>query len=122
MTGNADPETVRDYYEYVDNEAYELMFDLFASDVTYVRSGPRRLDGIGELREFYLNERALRGEHTVEDMLVDGDRIAVRGRYEGVKLTDGTDISFGFADFLHFDDDGKITERNTFNNMLAEQL
>jgi len=122
MSGNADPEVVERYYEYVDGEAYERMFDLFAPDVTYVRSGPRELDGLEELREFYLNERPLRGEHTVEDVLVDGDRVAVRGRYDGVKTTDGEDVTFGFADFLRFDDDGKIAERNTFNNMLAEQL
>ncbi|WP_255197613.1 nuclear transport factor 2 family protein [Halorarius litoreus] len=122
MTGNADPEAVRSYYEYVDSEAYEALFDLFSPDITYVRSGPRELDGIDELREFYLQERPLRGEHTVDDLLVDGDRVAVRGRYEGRKLTDGEEITFGFADFLRFDDDGKIVERNTFNNMLAEQL
>jgi ketosteroid isomerase-like protein len=122
MSDNADPEAVRRYYEYVDSEAYEKVFDLFAPDVTYVRSGPRELDGIEELREFYRNERALRGEHTVEDMLVDGDCVAVRGSYDGVKTTDGEAVTFGFADFLRFDDDGRITERNTFNNMLAEQL
>jgi ketosteroid isomerase-like protein len=122
MSGNANPEAVRRYYECVDSEAYERMFDLFAPDVTYVRSGPRELDGLEELREFYLNERALRGEHTVEDLLVDGDRVAVRGRYDGVKTTDSEAVRFGFADFLRFDDAGRITERNTFNNMLAEQL
>jgi ketosteroid isomerase-like protein len=122
MSGNADPEAVRSYYQHVDAEEYEQMLDLFAPDITYIRSGPRRLNGTEELREFYLNERGLRGEHTVAEMLVDGDRVAVRGHYEGVKLTDRTDTSFGFADFLRFNDEGKIAERNTFNNMLAEQL
>jgi ketosteroid isomerase-like protein len=115
-------DAVEDYYRYVDAEEYEAVFDLFADDVTYTRSGPRVLRGLEEFRDFYVHDRALRGEHTVDRMVVDGDVVAVQGRFVGRKLTDGASVSFGFADFLRFDEKGLIVERATYNNMLDEPL
>jgi ketosteroid isomerase-like protein len=122
MTEFADADAVEAYYRDVDAEEYEAVFDLFAEDVTYTRSGPRVIQGLQEFRDFYVHDRALRGEHTIDRMVVDGDVVAVQGRFEGTKLTDGSEASFGFADFLRFDPDGLITERATYNNMLDEPL
>lgn len=122
MTGNADPEAVRAYYRHVDAGNLEDVFALFADDIRYTRSGPRVIEGIAEFREFYENDRALAGKHSVVDMLVSRDRVAVKGTFEGRNLLDNSEMSFGFADFLRFDDDGLIVERATYNNMLSEPL
>jgi len=122
MTGNADPAAVRSYYRHVDTGDLEAVFALFADDIRYTRSGPRVIEGIEEFREFYENDRALSGEHSVVDLVASGDRVAVRGTFEGTNLLDDSDVSFGFADFLRFDDRGLIVERATYNNMLSEPL
>lgn len=122
MTGNADPAAVRSYYRHVDAGNLEEVFALFADDIRYTRSGPRVIDGIEAFREFYENDRALSGEHSVADVVVSGDQVAVQGNFVGENLLDGSDVSFGFADFLQFDDQGLIVERATYNNMLSEPL
>jgi len=54
--------------------------------------------------------------------LESGDRVAVRGTFEGKSLLDDSEVSFGFADFHRFDEEGLISERATYNNMLSEPL
>ncbi|MEF8814834.1 MAG: nuclear transport factor 2 family protein [Halovenus sp.] len=122
MTGNADPAAAKSYYRHVDAGNLEEVFALFADDIRYTRSGPRVIDGIEEFREFYENDRALSGEHSIGDMVVSGDHVAVQGTFAGKSLLDDSDVSFGFADFLRFDDQGLIVERATYNNMLSEPL
>ncbi|NHN57867.1 MULTISPECIES: ester cyclase [Halorussus] len=112
---DANPDAVRDYYEYVDAEDYESVFSLFADDVTYARPGQADVSGMAEFREFYLEDRPLEdGSHEVRDLVVDGDTVAVRGEFSGTQ--DDEEVSFGFADFHRFDDDGKITERWTYTD------
>ena len=111
----ADPTVVRDYYEYVDAEEYDAMLSLFAADVTYDRPGRPTLDDAEDLREFYLHERSLTdGTHEIEQLLVDGDTVVVRGRFAGEQ--DGEAVAFGFADFHRFDEDGDIAERWTYTD------
>jgi len=110
-----DSQVVRDYYDYVDDEDYEALFGLFAEDVTYERPGRPTLTGIEAFREFYLQDRPLDdGTHEILDLAVDGDTVAVRGRFEGEQ--DGEMVSFGFADFHRFDADGNIAERWTYTD------
>ncbi|WP_137283594.1 nuclear transport factor 2 family protein [Halorussus salinisoli] len=111
----ANPENVRTYYDYIDAEDYESVFSLFAADVTYERPGQSNLSGMAEFREFYLEDRPLEeGNHEIHDVTADGDTVAVRGEFTGVQ--DGEEVSFGFADFHRFDEDGQITERWTYTD------
>ena len=111
----ADPETVRQYYEYIDAEDYEAVFSLFAEDVTYERPGQSNLSGMAEFREFYLEQRPLEdGRHEVHDVVAEGDTVAVRGAFAGMQGDE--EVSFGFADFHRFDDEGKIAERWTYTD------
>lgn len=111
----ARPGVVREYYEYVDSGDYESMFSLFADDVTYERPGQSILSGMAEFREFYREVRPLEnGDHEVHEVVADGDTVAVRGEFTGSQ--DGEEVSFGFADFHRFDDDGEITERWSFTD------
>lgn len=107
--------TVCDYYEYVDSEAYDDLFDLFAEDVVYHRPGQEPIDGIEEFRNFYREIRPIeRGSHTVDQLVVEDDTIAVRGRFDGV--LDGQQVAFGFADFHRFNAEGEIEERWSYTD------
>jgi ketosteroid isomerase-like protein len=111
----ADPAAVRQYYDYIDADDYEAVFSLFAEDVTYERPGQSNLSGMAEFREFYLEERPLEdGRHEIHDVVAEGDTVAIRGKFTGTQ--DGETVSFGFADFHRFDDEGKITERWTYTD------
>jgi ketosteroid isomerase-like protein len=111
----ADPQAVRQYYVYVDDEDYESVFGLFAEDVTYERPGQANLSGMAALREFYLEGRPLEdGQHEIYTVVAEGDVVAVRGAFTGTQ--GGEEVAFGFADFHRFDDEGKITERWTYTD------
>jgi ketosteroid isomerase-like protein len=112
---NADPEAARAYYDRIDAEEYDAVFSLFADDVSYSRPGQSDLDGMAELREFYLEDRPLEdGTHELHEVVAEGDTVAVRGRFTGKQGDE--EVSFGFADFHRFDDDGDITERWTYTD------
>ena len=106
-------ELAREYYDAVDDDRIEDLLALFADDVTYERPGQGSIEGKDDLATFYREERALEGEHEVHDVLVDGDRIAVRGTFSGDQ--NGESVEFGFADF-HVVEDGVIAERHTYTD------
>jgi ketosteroid isomerase-like protein len=103
----------REYYDAVDEDRIEDLLALFAEDVTYERPGQDSIEGQDALATFYREERALEGEHELHDVVVDGDRIAVRGTFSGDQA--GDPVEFGFADF-HVVEDGVIAERHTFTD------
>ena len=115
-TMSTEPEAVvRSYYEHVDAEEYEALFDLFADDVRYVRPGQDAIEGMESFEAFYREDRPLdEGRHEIDDVAVDGDTVAVRGRFHGVQ--NGGRVSFGFADFHRFDDEGRIAKRWTYTD------
>lgn len=106
---------VRDYYEFVDDEAYDDLCALFSADVRYERPGQPPIEGMADFRAFYEEGRPLDdGEHTVHTVLVDSDTAAVRGTFRGTQ--DGDPVEFGFADFHEFDENGKISVRYTYTD------
>lgn len=111
----ADPDTVRAYYEAIDAENYEELFSYFDEDVVYERPGQDAIEGIEDLRTFYLEGRPLEeGSHELHSLVVDGDTVAVRGSFSGVQ--DGTTVEFGFADFFEFTGAGTIGRRFTYTD------
>jgi ketosteroid isomerase-like protein len=110
-----DPESIaREYYDRIDADDYERVFELFADDVTYHRPGQEPIQDIEEFRTFYLEDRPLDdGRHEVESVVVDGDTVAVRGRYVGRQ--DGDPVELGWADFHRFED-AEIVERHTYTD------
>ncbi|MCG1002396.1 MULTISPECIES: nuclear transport factor 2 family protein [Halobacterium] len=112
MTDHA--EHVAEYYDAVDDERIDDLLALFADDVVYDRPGQPPIEGKVDLEAFYREGRPLEdGSHTVHDVLVDGDRAAVRGTFSGVQ--DGDDVEFGFAD-VHVFEDGVIAKRYTYTD------
>lgn len=115
MPGTTQELTLERYYEFIDAEQYTELFELFSDDITYHRPGQPPLEGKAEFERFYREDRPLEdGSHTIEEYIVDGDRVCVRGRFEGT--LNGDPVSFGFADIHQFNDDGVIVERWTYTD------
>lgn len=107
-------EAVQSFYETVDTGGPEDVVALFSPSAVYRRPGYPPMVGSQELLAFYGGGRTIAaGVHTVEAVVVDGDRAAVQGRFDGV-LRDGQQIRLRFADFFRIDDDGLVAERDTY--------
>lgn len=108
-------ETAERYYEVVDEGDYERLVELFSPDARYERPGQDVIEGREALLEFYETGRPLsNGSHRLHELVADGDTVAVRGTFEGEQ--DGGFVSFGFADFHVFDDEGRIAVRYTYTD------
>lgn len=105
--------TLDSYYELIDAEEYDALFDLFSEDIVYDRPGAEPIHGKEDFEYFYLEDRPLEdGTHEIHEYIVDDDRVCVRGQFEG--LLDGEPIQFGFADIHAFRADGLIEHRWTY--------
>lgn len=115
MTGPTDVEAaVRRYYERVDAGAVEGVLDCFAGDAVYHRPGYEPMVGRAALAAFYGGERVISdGRHELDQLVVDGRRVAVRGRFVGT-LKDGSAVRVGFADFFVLDGAGRFATRHSY--------
>lgn len=105
---------VRRYYQLIDDGDIDALIELFAEDVTYHRPGQAPIDGRDDLEYFYREQRPLSdGSHEVVSVLVDGDRVAVRGRFSGRQ--GDVEVAFGFADFHEFEG-AVIADRFTYTD------
>ncbi len=103
------------YYDLIDAGDVDGLLSLFADDVRYERPGRETIEGIDALRTFYERERPLEdGSHEISHIVVEGAHAAVRGEFSG--RLDGDPVSFGFADYHEFDEDGLITNRYTYTD------
>lgn len=106
---------VRKYYEHVDDERFEELFDLFADDIKYHRPGRPPIDGKPEFERFYQEERPIEeGSHVINSLIIDTQDVAVRGEFTGVQ--NGTAVSLSFADIHRFNQEGKISERWSYTD------
>ncbi len=101
------------YYTAVDSGDVEAVLDCFSDDAVYRRPGYEPIVGREGLRDFYSGVRVIdSGAHEVQDIVVEGDRSAIRCRFVG-RLKDGSAAEVGFADFFGFAGD-HIATRTTF--------
>lgn len=106
--------SVHKYYELVDSNDVDGLLALFDDDAVYHRPGYRPLRGRDELRHFYKEERVISyGEHVIDSMVVDRDRIAVQGTFRGTLRT-GEQVQLKFADFFGFAHGVGFGRRDTF--------
>lgn len=107
-------ETVRRYYEIVDANDIEGLVALFAPDAEYRRPGYEPLIGRERIEEFYRGERVIvDGRHTIEELVDNGDSVAVRGGFSG-NLRDGSTTRAEFADFFQPSPNGRFARRITY--------
>lgn len=105
---------VRRYYELVDAGDVEGVVGCFADDAVYHRPGYAPMVGAEALHAFYSGERVIAdGRHVLDELVVDGERVAVHGRFTGT-LKDGSAAQVGFADFWVLRDDRRATTRRSF--------
>jgi ketosteroid isomerase-like protein len=106
-------ERVLRYFELVDSGRLEELLKLFYPEVVYERGGTGTIQGLDQLRRFYLEQRVIEhGKHKLETVLVDGSWAAVRGSFTGV-LKSGERVSIRFSDFHQFRE-GKIWRRYSY--------
>lgn len=104
----------RGYYERVDAADVDGVLECFAEDAVYHRPGYEPMVGRQALTAFYRGERVIAdGRHELDELLVDGRRVAVHGRFVGT-LKDGSPARVGFADFFVLDQDHRIRVRHSF--------
>ncbi len=104
---------VRRYYELVDAGDLEAMYELFHDRIVYRRPGYAPIEGKRFFRDFYEAFRVIAdGRHEVENLVIEGERVAVQGSFEGT-LKDGSRTSLRFADFFVFHD-MTIIRRDTY--------
>lgn len=119
MTGatgpTVDPEqAVRRYYALVDAGDVAGVVGCFAQDAVYHRPGYDPIAGHAALTRFYGGERVIAdGRHELAEVVVDGARVAVHGRFAGT-LKDGSPAQVGFADFWVLDEQGRALTRHSF--------
>ncbi len=112
-------EAVLRYYETVDTGPPLDVVALFSPTGIYRRPGYPPMVGSEELLAFYGGGRVIAaGGHTIETVVVDGERAAVQGRFDGV-LRDGKRVGLRFADFFCFDGSGLVAERDTYFDVPA---
>lgn len=105
---------VQRYYDALDRDDLEAVLEGFSGDVLYRRPGYEVIAGMDRLRSYYTGDRKLAaGRHLVRDVVVEGQRAAAHGMYEG-QLKDGERTAVGFAAFFSFDGNGRIAEHTTY--------
>lgn len=105
---------VQQYYQALDRDDLESVLECFSGDVLYRRPGYANIAGMDSLREYYASGRKLEpGRHLVRDVVVEGQRAAAHGMYEG-QLKDGERTTVGFAAFFTFDGHGRVAEHTTY--------
>ncbi|GAB76864.1 Ketosteroid isomerase-related protein [Austwickia chelonae] len=106
--------TVQRYYEALDRDDLDAVLECFSGDVLYRRPGYPVMTGSEQLRAYYSDERRLaRGRHSVRNLLVDGQQVAVQGTYEG-ELREGDRTVVDFAAFFVVDGNDRICEHATY--------
>ncbi|MDO5535753.1 MAG: nuclear transport factor 2 family protein [Propionibacteriaceae bacterium] len=104
----------REYYRLVDAGDVEGVLGWFAEDAVYHRPGYAPMEGREALATFYGGERVIdSGSHDLEQVLVQGRDVAVRGRFRG-RLKDGSTVDLGFADFITYDAQGRAATRRSY--------
>ncbi|GAA0927649.1 MULTISPECIES: nuclear transport factor 2 family protein [Streptomyces violaceusniger group] len=112
--GIAPANTVRRYYQLVDDGDISGVIQLFEPTAEYLRPGYEKLTGHVELERFYRDERIIEsGRHTIGSLIAADLDVAVRGEFHGI-LRDGREASLEFADFFTLTESGTFAKRQTF--------
>ena len=100
------------YYAKVDGGDVDWIVDLFAEDATY-RRADAEYEGKAEIEAFYRAGRKIRGEHVLNEIIDQDDRVMVTGEFVGTGV-DGAPKRVAFADVWVFDERSRVVERRTY--------
>ena len=105
-------DTIAEYYPRIDAGDVDWVLALFAEDAVYDRAD-QRIEGAARLDRFYTSQRKISGVHTIDNIFDCGDHVIVVGQFSGVGEAGDARV-VRFADIWHFDEDDKISHRQTF--------
>lgn len=101
-------------FKAIDSNDWESLEPIFHQNIVYQRGGYEPFRGIDRVMKFYRQERILAsGRHNLEGVVVDGDRGACWGRFEGQKK-DGGDVVVDFADVYLFANNKIVFRKSHF--------
>lgn len=107
-------DTVRHYFDLIDDGDLLGSVALFAPGAVYHRPGHAPFHGTDAIAHFYVDLRPIRsGRHTLTAVLTEGAGVGVHGEFHG-EAHDGSPVDLRFADFFEFAPDGAITRRDTY--------
>lgn len=109
-----------EYYRKIDEGDIDWVLSLFAKNGRYIRA-EIVLDGHNEIEAFYSTVRKIRGMHTIELAIAQDHYVFVRGRFDGIGATQ-VKKNVSFCDFWSFNDDIKVSLRQTYLAWGAEYV
>lgn len=96
----------------IDSRNWDDLADLLHSEIVYDRPGFDAFLGRDRVMRFYMHERIIiDGYHTIDGVIVEGERVAAWGWIEAVR-DDGEPLTLGFSDVYLFEV-GKIRTRRS---------
>lgn len=105
VEGILDPQFYSDlihrYYDKIDKGDVEWVIAMFAPAAIYERADAK-LDGHDAIAEFYRSGRKITGTHLIDEPIVSGDTVIVRGVFDG-KGADGSSKHVRFSDIWRFE-------------------
>jgi ketosteroid isomerase-like protein len=112
-------ETIRKYFECINEEKFDELFSLFCEDVEFSCPVNFKVQGLEKMKRFYLKVPENYPEHNDQpiDILIVGNRASVLIQFDG-KNKEGIPISFIATDWFTFEGD-KIKTLNIFYDSLA---
>lgn len=105
---------VKEYYSRIDRSDLAWVLARFSPEAVYERADAS-YNGLGQISQFYRNERRIRGVHHLDTLTADpaGHLVIATGRFRGEGHR-GDERDVGFADVWHFDVDSLVKKRQTY--------
>lgn len=103
---------VKWYYEIVDDKNFDRFENIFSKEVIYDRCG-FIIEGIKNLKEFYVSVRRIEGIHSIDSILeIDEKKVIVFGTFNGER-TPKVPLTLDFVD-VFLVENNFITYRKTY--------
>jgi hypothetical protein len=111
---------VKKYCKFVDQNEINKLLDLFSKRIVYFRC-ERKIEGLDELKNFYLKKRKIAGKHVLGTVLENNSMIVVNGSFIGKNSKENI-LNLDFVDIFYFDKDLKIEKRLTYLRKGASEI
>jgi hypothetical protein len=117
-------DTIHDYFEYINTEKFDLLFDLFCEDIKFSCPVDFTTQDLEEIKAFYNAVPENYPEHLDDpvDIIIDGNRAAVQIQFTG-KRASGQKVEFSAVDWFTFEGDRIKTLNILYDSLgLSRQL
>lgn len=112
--------SVRKYYEYVDERSFEKFTDVFTEDIIYNRCGVI-FSGFYNLIHFYNKDRGLKGRHIIKKAIQQHENVVIHGIFKG-KNGKGKTIEIDFTDLFKLRENNLAYQRESYFHACTEDV